>query len=264
MIERERKFLDPKARLIILVCSDDSIVGHPRFYDLTKLLDKAVSRLLLRPTPSDVNLDSICVLLLYAQWMPCSKEGEDEDSLRPSTYDEPQTKSRYNEISAWVVLGLAERYSALLGLEQSATSLFKPPDKVPSIEDVKKLRVWYNLLTCNFNLMLTSGLPASIDPTPSVQVAWRFVSHELMQSPADLRVRGLVELVGIVHLAMSSSGDISGRRLQPSCLQRLNSDLDDWERQVNLPGVIFGLTDGSQILVFSFRCVHLASYPHSN
>ncbi|KAI2684543.1 transcriptional regulator family: Fungal Specific TF [Penicillium roqueforti] len=194
------EYLQTSPTLILTICSvgtrfwdigdrtDDSIVGHPRFYDLTKLLDKAVSRLLLRPTPSDVNLDSICVLLLYAQWMPCSKEGEDEDSLRPSTYDEPQTKSRYNEISAWVVLGLAERYSALLGLEQSATSLFKPPDKVPSIEDVKKLRVWYNLLTCNFNLMLTSGLPASIDPTPSVQVAWRFVSHELMQSPADLRI----------------------------------------------------------------------------
>ncbi|CAI7594943.1 unnamed protein product [Penicillium palitans] len=211
--------------------SDDSIVGHPRFHDLTKLLDKAVSKLLLRPTPSDVTLDSICVLLLYAQWMPCSKDDdEDEHFERQSTYHEPKAKSRYNEISAWVVLGLAERYSVLLGLEQSATSLFKPPNKVPSIEDVKRLRVWYNLLTCNFNLMLTSGLPASIDPGPSVQVAWRFVSHELMQSPADLRVRGLVELVGIVHLAMSSSGDKSGRQLQPSCLERLNRDLDDWER----------------------------------
>lgn len=228
---RERELLDSKARLIILMSSDDSIVGHPRFHDLTKLLDKAVSKLLLRPTPSDVTLDSICVLLLYAQWMPCSKDDdEDEHFERQSTYHEPKAKSRYNEISAWVVLGLAERYSVLLGLEQSATSLFKPPNKVPSIEDVKRLRVWYNLLTCNFNLMLTSGLPASIDPGPSVQVAWRFVSHELMQSPADLRVRGLVELVGIVHLAMSSSGDKSGRQLQPSCLERLNRDLDDWER----------------------------------
>lgn len=228
----ERELLNPKARLIIFMSSDGSIVGHPRlFHDLTKLLDEAVSRLLLRPTPSDVTLDSICVLLLYAQWMPCSKEDdEDENSERQRTYHEPKTKSRYNEISAWVVLGLAERYSVLLGLEQSATSLLKTTKQVPSTEDLKKLRVWYNLLTCNFNLMLTSGLPASIDPAPSVQVAWRFVSHDLMQSPADLRVRGLVELVGIVHLVMSSCGDISRRQLQPSCLERLNSDLDDWER----------------------------------
>lgn len=228
---KERELLDPEARLTMLMSSDGSIVGHPRSHDLTKLLDKAVSRLLLRPTPSDVTLDSICVLLLYAQWMPCSKgDDEYENSERQSTHHEPKTKSRYNEISAWVVLGLAERYSVLLGLEQSATSLFKTPNKVPSAEDVKRLRVWYNLLTCNFNLMLTSGLPASIDPSPSVQVAWRFVSHELMQSPGDLRVRGLVELVGIVHIAMSSCGDISGRQLQPDCLERLNIDLDDWEK----------------------------------
>ncbi|KAJ6069864.1 transcriptional regulator family: Fungal Specific TF [Penicillium canescens] len=208
----------------------NSIGGHSRFHDLTKLLDKAVSRLLLRPTPADVTLDSICVLLLYAQWMPCSREDEDENSDRHSTHDTRKAKSRYNEISAWAVLGLAERYSVLLGLEQSATSFFKDPNKSPSAEDANRLRVWYNLLTCNFNLMLTSGLPVSIDPTPSVQVARNFVSSELMQSPADLRVRGLVELVGIVHLAMSSCGDISGRQLQPSCLERLNIDLDDWER----------------------------------
>jgi hypothetical protein len=166
--------------------------------------------------------------------MPCNREDEeDENPELHSTYDTPKTKSRYNEISAWVVLGLAERYSVLLGLEQSATSLFKDPNKIPSAEDVNRLRVWYNLLTCNFNLMLTSGLPASIDPAPSVQVARNFVSSELMQSPADLRVRGLVELVEIVQLAMSSCGDISGRQLQPSCLERMNSDLDDWERYVN-------------------------------
>jgi hypothetical protein len=209
--------------------------GHPRFYDLTKSLDKAVSRLLLRPTPSDVTLDSICVLLLYAQWMPCSREDEEDDNgPQPNTQKAPKSKSRYNEISAWVVLGLAERYSVLLGLEQSATSLFKDPTNIPSPEEVNKVRVWYNLLTCNFNLMLTSGLPASIDPTPSVKVAQNFVASELMHSSADLRVRGLVELVGIVHLAMTSCGDRSGRQLQPSCLEQLNIDLDDWERYVKL------------------------------
>jgi hypothetical protein len=163
--------------------------------------------------------------------MPCSRgDAENDEPDKHNTYRTPKAKSRYNEISAWVVLGLAERYSILLGLEQSATSFFDNPNKDPSVEDANRLRVWYNLLTCNFNLMLTSGLPASIDPAPSVKVARNFASYDLMHSPADVRVRGLVELVGIVHLAMSSCGDRSGRQLQPSCLEQLNSDLDNWER----------------------------------
>jgi hypothetical protein len=207
--------------------SDASICCvHPRFNDLTNLLDKAVSRLLLRPPPSDVTLDSICVLLLYAQWMPCS----DEDV--PDTYPSATraSRSRYNEISAWAILGLAGRYAVLMGLELSATSPFKDPTKIPSEKDVNRIRVWYNLVTCNFNLMLTSGLPASIDPVLSVQVVRNFASHKVTQYPADLRVAGLVELVGIVHLAMSSCGDLSGRKLQLCNLQGLNTDLNEWER----------------------------------
>ncbi|KAJ5776300.1 transcriptional regulator family: Fungal Specific TF [Penicillium nucicola] len=242
-----REYLEQSPALILAICSvgtrfwdigdrsGKSIGSHLQFHNLTKLLDKAVSRLLLRPTPSDVTLESICVLLLYAQWMPCSREDEEDNkgSQNPSVGQTSQSKSRYNEISAWVVLGLAERYSVLLGLEQSATSLFKDPSKIPSADDINRLRVWYNLLTCNFNLMLTSGLPASIDPGPSVEVARKCVGSELMQSPADSRVRGLVELVGLVYLAMSSCGDRSGRQLQPKCLEQLNSDLDDWESGID-------------------------------
>ncbi|KAJ6155520.1 hypothetical protein N7470_006086 [Penicillium chermesinum] len=80
---------------------------HSRSDELVSLLDKAVSSLLLRPTPSDVTLDSIRVLLLYAQWMPYSKEEEEE-----LTASAPRTlRSRYNEISAGAVLGLAMRYA---------------------------------------------------------------------------------------------------------------------------------------------------------
>jgi hypothetical protein len=201
---------------------------HPRFNDLTNLLDKAVSRLLLRPTPSDVTLDSICVLLLYAQWMPWSREDEDVPDNYPSATR--ASRSRYNEISAWAILGLAGRYAVLMGLELSATSPFRDLTKIPSEEDVNRIRVWHNLLTCNFNLMLTSGLPASIDPVLSVQVARNFAFHKITQYPADLRVAGLVELVGIVHLAMSSCGDLSGRKLQLCHLQGLNTDLNEWER----------------------------------
>ncbi|KAJ5585155.1 uncharacterized protein N7459_004955 [Penicillium hispanicum] len=214
--------------MLILFRSDSMDAVHPSFNNLTNLLDKAVSRLLLRPTPSDVTLDSIRVLLLYAQWMPCSREDEDEfESGQPSSR---APSSRYNEISAWAVLGLAVRYATLMGLERSAIAPFREPTKEPSEHDVSRLRVWYNLLTCNFNLMLTSGLPASVDPALSVQVAQSFSSHSMTQYPGDVRVTGLVELVGIVYRAMCSSGDISGRQLQTHSLQKLNVDLDTWER----------------------------------
>ncbi|KAJ5296224.1 uncharacterized protein N7443_007117 [Penicillium atrosanguineum] len=199
---------------------------HPSFNNLTNLLDKAVSSLLLRPTPSDVTLDSVRVLLLYAQWMPCSRE--DGNDLGASQAHAP--RSRYNEISAWAILGLAVRYATLLGLDRSAIASFRAHMNGPSEHDVNRLRVWYNLLTCSFNLMLTSGLPASIDPELSVQVAQRFSSHDKTQYPGDLRVTGLVELVGIVHRAMRSSRDVSARQLQAHSLQKLNSDMDAWER----------------------------------
>ena len=160
--------------------------------------------------------------------MPCSRGDEDiteNDSSQPRA-----PRSRYNEISAWAVLGLAVRYATLMGLERSAIAPFQGPVEGPSKQDVSRLRVWYNLLTCNFNLMLTSGLPASVDPALSVQVAENFGSHNMTQYPGDLRVTGLIELIGVVYQAMCSCGDLSGRQLPAVGLQKLNSDLDAWER----------------------------------
>lgn len=168
------------------------------------------------------------MLLLYAQWMPSTREDEDELDSGENLSRSPS--SRYNEISAWAVLGLALRYATLLGLERSAIAPFREHTKDPSKYDVSRLRVWYNLLTCNFNLMLTSGLPASVDPALSVQVAQTFNSHSRTQYPGDVRVTALVELVGFVYRAMCSCGDISGRRLQAHSLQKLNKELDSWER----------------------------------
>ncbi|KAJ5150908.1 uncharacterized protein N7482_010160 [Penicillium canariense] len=162
--------------------------------------------------------------------MPYSRD--DEDELNSGQHHAP--RSRYNEISAWAVLGLAVRYANLLGLDRSAITPFRETTKDPSEHDVSRLRVWYNLLTCSFNLMLTSGLPASIDPALSVEAAQSFGSHTRRQYPGDLRVTGLVELVGIVYRAMCSSGDVSARQLQARSLQKLNSDLDAWERYKKL------------------------------
>ncbi|RDW62413.1 hypothetical protein BP6252_11846 [Coleophoma cylindrospora] len=202
---------------------------HPRFFDLTALLDTAVSRLLLQPTPLDVTLDSIRVLLLYAQWMPCSHEDENRDSLRaPNAH--PRYKSRYNDISAWAVLGLAVRYAVILGLDRAAIAPFQGSDEPISEEDMSRLRVWHNLVTCDCNLMLASGLPASLDPAPAASVARVFGTHSNAQQPADLRVTALVELVVIAHRATRSSSDFSGRHLDTFSLRKANTELDEWER----------------------------------
>ncbi|RAK98738.1 Zn(II)2Cys6 transcription factor [Aspergillus ibericus CBS 121593] len=183
------------------------------------LLDQAVSRLLLRPALSDVTLDSIRVLLLYAQWMPYAAE------------DDQSPKSRYNEISAWAVLGLAVRYALFLGLDQKALRpLAHSPTAPLSADEFARLRVWYNLLTCDFNLMLTSGLPASLDPTASGKLACRFGAHRMAQQPADLRVAGLVELVSLVYRTMRRCGDVSGRQLNVEGLRQLYLSLDEWEK----------------------------------
>lgn len=165
-----------------------------------------------------MTLDSIRVLLLYAQWMPYTAD------------DDHPPKSRYNEISAWAVLGLAVRYALFLGLDQKGLQPFAPSSTAAvSPDEVARLRVWYNLLTCDFNLMLTSGLPASLDPTVSGQLARRFGTHRLAHQPADLRVAGLVELVALVHRTMRRYGDVSGRQLNVEGLRQLNVSFDEWE-----------------------------------
>ncbi|QGA17437.1 hypothetical protein EYB26_005108 [Talaromyces marneffei] len=202
---------------------------YPRFSELTALLDQIVSKLLLRPTPSDVSLDSILVLLLYAQWMPCNSGNESyQSTTRAEATGAPN--SRYNEVSAWAIFGLALRYALLLGLDRAAIAPFHGPIDSITENDVSRLRVWYNLLNCDFNLMLISGLPASVDPAPSAQVAERFASSIYSKHPGDIRVSGLVELVSIVHRAMQSCVDMSGHQLSPSCLRKLNIDLEKWEQ----------------------------------
>ena len=119
---------------------------HPSFFDLTDMLDGAISRLLLRPSPSDANLDSIRVLLLYAQWMPCSREGEDAGTQKGANTHR-SFRSRYNEVSAWAVLGLAIRYAVFLGLDRAAIAPFHGPAKSISEDDASRLRVWLNLIT---------------------------------------------------------------------------------------------------------------------
>ncbi|PVH83619.1 hypothetical protein DL98DRAFT_652429 [Cadophora sp. DSE1049] len=199
---------------------------HPNFFELTSLLDHAISRLILQATPSDVTLDSIRVLMLYIQWMPCSLENSDKTLQR----SQRQPKSRYNDISAYSILGVAIRYATFLGLDHTAIAPFKGPTASISEDDVARFRVWRNLLTCDCNLMLSSGLPATLDPVPAAEVGQLISSHPAAQLPGDLRITALVELVVIVNRVAKSSGDHSGRHLDAYCLKKVNMDLDEWER----------------------------------
>ena len=187
---------------------------HPKYASLTALLDIALSRLLLTPSRSDLNLDSIRALLLYAQWMPLS-----------TVVDQTQPRTRYNDISAWSVLGLAMRYAASLKLEDLAVEPFRWSGGVDDIA-MSRLRVWHNLLTCDANLMLSSGLPTSLSPDKACAVADRFVTHTLGQ-PNDLRVTALVELVRITHGATVKGWSVD--TLDLVVLRRLNLELDQWE-----------------------------------
>lgn len=218
---------------------------HHAYKHLVSLLDQSVSRLLLQPTLSDVNLDHIRTLLLYIQWMPT-------EQLTPGI-----CQTRYNDISAWSVLGLAIRYAIFLGLDRTVIEPFLSGfTESPTQEDFARLRVWINLLTCDCHLMLSAGLPASLDPEPIMKVARNFAFHKDSLKPSDSKIAAICELVTIIKKAAKSSGDPSVRTLDAATLKRANSDFDSWES--------FWLTSlsndfhHSQIPFTSFRWYRLA------
>jgi hypothetical protein len=185
------------------------------------LFDRCISRLLLRPLPSDINLDSVQALLLYAQWMPLDEKHREEASPIWST-----PRSRYNDVSAWAVLGLAARYAKLLRINQQLVS----GQNNYYEDDFARVRTYYNLISCDFNLMLSSGLPVSIDPTSTRQGMHELAGSDRSQLPGDLRIVALIELVSVTYQMLAACGDFSGRNLDPKSLRSLNADLDQWER----------------------------------
>lgn len=201
---------------------------HPRYPDLAEILDKAIARLLLNPDTADVSLESLQILLLYAQWMPCGQDSTANTSASPMAF-----RNRYNDFSAWAVLGLAARYAKLLNIEQHISRAFAfrtdSLHKRYDDEDVSRLRVYNNLLTCDFNLMLSSGLPTSIDPAPAINVNSVFEKSREMQYPEDARIAALVRLVSLTHRATKSTHETSDRKLDIRSLRKLNLDLEDWE-----------------------------------
>ena len=92
------------------------------------------------------------------------------------------------------------------------------------------MRVLQNLVTCDWNLMLSSGLPMSAEPGPVAEIGQKFAAQATAQSPGDLRVTALVELASLVRKVTRKTLDSSGRRLDAYDVRRLNTDMDDWER----------------------------------
>ena len=197
---------------------------HPRYTEIIALLDALISRLCLMPSLEDVNLQTIQVILLYAQWMPC----EQESGQPNSTHKRP--RSRYNDVSAYTILGLALRFAKVIDLEKGATSPFQQQNKSASIGDVDRLRVWNNLVTCHYNLMLNSRFDASVDPTPASKASKQMLLHYAAQQPEDVRVAALVELSVIVYRAERSAGALSRLPLDGTSLRRANTEFDEWER----------------------------------
>lgn len=211
---------------------------HPKCSELAVLLDKAVSQLLLRPTPHDVHLDSVVVLLLYAQWMPYGKQAFQDSDNRSQATRLKRPLSRYNDISAWAVLGLAARYAAILDLGRGAIAPFRRPQPTITHDDMSKLRIWFNLLTCDWNLMLSSSLPSTLDPTEGATIARTFGAHPIAQQPNDLRYAALVELVSISHSVLETNKEFTARRLNAVGLRKFNIACDDWERLANILNTI--------------------------
>lgn len=132
-------------------------------------------------------------------------------------------------MSAWAVFGLALRYASFLNLERLALAPFGRLSKVISKEDADKLRTWLNLVTYDCNLTLTSGLPASVDPTPATKIVREFCLHRSAQDPGDIRYAALIELACIVQRVKGQDATSSGHPSVP-ILKKANVEMEDWER----------------------------------
>ncbi|PWN18411.1 hypothetical protein BCV69DRAFT_72240 [Microstroma glucosiphilum] len=189
----------------------DEMTAHPNYDALIELLDESFSKLLLRPTSEHLTLASVQALLITAQWMPM---------VRTATQ---RYESRYSEISAGSLLGLVGRYAHSIGLEAAS---------LPPFEGLKGQRraykTWHNLLTCDANLMLTSGFPPSTHAASAAETALVLPEHGLSVSDEDVRVAGLLELAAIAQRAIPRAGLLQD--ISRGVLERFNAELDKWEK----------------------------------
>ena len=94
--------------------------------------------------------------------------------------------------------------------------------------DLSRFRVWRNLVSCDCNLMLSSGLPMTVDPIPIADVGSTFLDHPESQEPGDTRITALVELVAIINRSLQKAGLRSPRHLSDRQLSHLNLEMETW------------------------------------
>lgn len=120
---------------------------HPRYADVVDLVDQSLTSLILRPSVTSSSVESIQAMLLYTQWMPLEVHNADTASSSQITF---ASKSRFNDISAWTAIGIAIRQATLIRLDKVCVEApMKYHSGVLNIDDeeVKKVRVWMNLLS---------------------------------------------------------------------------------------------------------------------
>lgn len=193
---------------------------HPNYFDIVALQDKLVAQLLFRPTPQDANVDTVRALMLYLQWMPC-------DQKRAGS----RTKTRYNDMSAWTIFGLALRFAGYINLEIVAFAPFQKPGAASvSKKNVDNMRTWLNVITYDCNLTLTSGLPVSVDPSPAARIIGGVFTQASAQDPGDLRYGALAELACIVQRAKPSESMRMNSPPGTASVKKANLEIEEWER----------------------------------
>ncbi|KAF2113898.1 hypothetical protein BDV96DRAFT_647399 [Lophiotrema nucula] len=204
---------------------------HPRYFDIVTLLDKTVSQLLLRPSPRDANIDTVRALMLYLQWMPCDQKRASIESSSEPPSRQSKTRTRYNDMSAWAIFGLVLRYASFINLEHLTFAPFRDTRETSvSKEATDNMRTWFNIITYDCNLTLTSGLPVSTDPSPAARISGEFCRHAGVQDPGDIRYGALAELACIVQRAKSTEG--LNQNVPPGVanLKKANVEIEEWER----------------------------------
>ena len=116
---------------------------HPRYPQIIGQLDQCIMSLFLRPTSADMCLETVQALLLYAQWMPLEV---------PATGSTSLPRSRFNDVSAWSMIGHAIRQALFIGLERCVYA-FNGAQEVTE-EDMRRMRVWVNLLSTDHQYVL--------------------------------------------------------------------------------------------------------------
>lgn len=208
-----------------------------RYMNLNLLLRHALSSLILN-SEIEAKLESLEALQVYAHWMSIPLEGS------------------LTNRSAWNIIGLALRMSKQMGLEHRVVQAFNG-EKHPQKEDFRLLRVTLNLLSLDYQFMLSSRSPVTMDPTAIVSIARQFLLHE-NSDIEDIKLIALGELAMILHYAFDKTGRLG--TLDWASLRQLNCRFDEWETNwktmlaMNMPCDV----DLSQIPFTSLRWYRIA------